>query len=225
MDDLFLHLVNLDESFWRISRDELVLKWVAGGPVLDVGCGVGGTTKSLLHNGFDTYSIDSSKKACDLVSKINSQTTCVDITAVDERKFPKFKTIILLDVLEHIQDDKKALESVYALLARGGRVIISVPYHNLLWNKTDKYHYRRYSRRQLKKMLEETGFTIKGMRFWNMLSLAPLLLSKACGFEVSHKKIAHSSLNSVLKWYFLRFENRLRVPVGSQLFCLAEKSH
>ncbi|MFH1788741.1 MAG: methyltransferase domain-containing protein, partial [Candidatus Altiarchaeota archaeon] len=171
----------------------------------------------------DTYSVDSSKKACELVSKINPKTRCIDITRIDGKDYPEFKTILVIDVLEHIKDDKKALEKIRNLLGEKGRLVLSVPYHQLLWNKTDKYHYRRYSRKQLRKILEESGFTVKKMRLWNMLSLLPLILSKIFSFEVSHKKLAHSKINRLLTWYFIHFENKIPLPLGSQLFCLAEK--
>lgn len=224
MDELFLHIVNLEDSFWRISRDSLLLEWVKNGPVLDVGCGVGGMTKSLMKKGFDTYSIDPSRKACELVSKINSKTTCADITNVDENKFPKFKTIIMLDVLEHIEDDITALNKIHKLLDDNGRLIISVPYHKIFWTKADKNHFRRYSRKRLRTVLTATNFNVKKMRFWNMLSILPLLFSKVTGIKISHMKIAHSHLNAVLKYYFLNFENRIHIPIGSQLFCIATKA-
>jgi SAM-dependent methyltransferase len=223
MEDIFPHLSDLENSFWCTSRDELLLEWVKDSPVLDVGCGVGGMTKRLLRKGFRVYSLDSNKRAYEAVSKVNPNTTCADITEVNEEDYPKFKTAIILDVLEHIQDDRKALVKVNRMLEDDGRVIISVPYHRLLWNKTDKYHYRRYSRKELRGLLEETGFTVEKMRFWNMLSLMPLLISKIFGFELSHHRIAHSPLNALLRWYFERIENKVPVPLGSQLFCLARK--
>lgn len=224
MTDLFEHNLDLRDSFWNIGRDEMLLRWIHKGPVLDVGCGVGIMTERLMQNGFETYSIDCEERACEITKKINNNTFCVDITHIDEREYPKFKTIIVLDVLEHIKDDRKALERINKLLDDDGILIVSVPYHNLLWNKTDRYHHRRYSRTQLQNTLGDTGFEVIQMKLWNMLSLIPLIVSKLLRFEVSHKSLAHSKFNRLLTWYFIHFENKIPVPIGSQLFCLAEKN-
>ena len=223
VDDLFKHNLDLKGSFWNTARDSLLIKWIDKGPVLDVGCGAGIMTRQLIAKDYTTYSLDSEKRAVDYVKKFNENTFHEDITEIDTSKYPKFNTVIMLDVLEHVREDEKALENAHQLLNDGGLLIISVPYHTLLWNKTDKHHYRRYSRTQLKNILSQAGFSVKELRFWNMLSLIPLFISKLLAFELSHRRIAYSRLNKVLTTYFLNIENRIPVPVGSQLFCKAVK--
>ena len=223
MKELFEHNLELEHSFWCTSRNQLLLQWIKTGPVLDVGSGVGAMTRLLLDGGMETYSIDIDEKSCEKVSEFNPNTFCIDITKIDIKKFPKFKTIIVLDVIEHIKDDNKAINKISQLLDEEGRVIISVPYHPYLWNKTDKYHFRRYSKKSLKQLLESNGLIVNKFRLWNMVSLGPLIVSKLFNFELSHQKIAHSWLNNILRGCFIQFENRIPFPLGSQLFCIAEK--
>ncbi len=63
----------------------------------------------------------------------------------------------MLDVLEHIEDDREALTILYSLLERGGYAVLTVPALQVLWSIHDEVnrHYRRYSRRLLQQRLIE----------------------------------------------------------------------
>ncbi len=58
-----------------------------------------------------------------------------------------FDTILYIDVLEHIEDDRAEMARAAAHLAPGGRVIVLAPAHQFLYTPFDKAigHYRRYS--------------------------------------------------------------------------------
>lgn len=79
-----------------------------------------------------------------------------------------FDFIICLEVIEHIEDDKKALKNMFNLLKPSGKLIISTPSKNAplyklgVAGKFDKRvgHLRRYSLEELERMLDEVGFTI-----------------------------------------------------------------
>ena len=64
----------------------------------------------------------------------------------------KYDYIILADVLEHIRNDKAALESLRKLLKPYGQILITVPAYNFLFSKKDLIlkHYRRYGYNQIK---------------------------------------------------------------------------
>lgn len=63
----------------------------------------------------------------------------------------RFDTILYLDVLEHIEDDRAELERAAARLAPGGRLVVLAPAHSWLFSEFDAAigHYRRYERRTL----------------------------------------------------------------------------
>ncbi len=221
-------LIELEKhaDFWQISRDDVLLPLVKKGPVLDIGCGTGVITRPLMRRDFDVYSVDINAKACMATKRFNPNTFCIDFTKIDQKKFPKFQSIIMADALEHIKNDMAALRKCNALLALGGRIIISVPYHNFLWTKNDvlRHHVRRYSKKELRNKLTECGFRICRLRFWNMLALGPILAAKAFHFRVPHESVSKSKINSYLKWYLTKIENKLPLPVGSALICVAEKT-
>jgi ubiquinone/menaquinone biosynthesis C-methylase UbiE len=104
-----------------------------------------------------------------LIAKLpqGSQIICSDINFTDEdiaaaskpginkvRNIPQqsFDIVIMLDVLEHIEDDLAFLQhDVVPRLRPEGHVVMSVPAHPSLFTSHDTFlgHYRRYTRRQL----------------------------------------------------------------------------
>lgn len=126
------------------GMDEINKKWLGGelnfyfkykrkiieglidGSCLNVGCGE--------HKIKDATNID--KNATNLPYKKNS-----------------FDTIILSDVIEHIDDWKKAVEE--AIRVSKNQVIITVPAYMWLWSNYDKSlgHYRRYAKEDFDKYL------------------------------------------------------------------------
>jgi SAM-dependent methyltransferase len=70
--------------------------------------------------------------------------------------------LIMSNVLEHILEDTTALKNAFMLLKPGGSIIIEVPAYQFLYDAYDKAvcHFRRYSRPELQKKLQEVGFVI-----------------------------------------------------------------
>ena len=70
--------------------------------------------------------------------------------------------VLLLNVLEHIQDDAAAMQQIYRILKPGGIVLIEVPAGPHLYDVYDKLllHYRRYSLAALRKLVEEAQLQI-----------------------------------------------------------------
>ena len=69
----------------------------------------------------------------------------------------------MLNVLEHIEDDEKALNEAYKLLNHEGILIIEVPAVKFLYDEYDKklLHYRRYSSKEIKDKILNAGFKIQ----------------------------------------------------------------
>lgn len=71
--------------------------------------------------------------------------------------------LIMLNVLEHIEEDEKALSEAYKLLNREGILIIEVPAGKFLYDEYDKklLHFRRYSSKEIKMKILNAGFKIE----------------------------------------------------------------
>jgi 2-polyprenyl-3-methyl-5-hydroxy-6-metoxy-1,4-benzoquinol methylase len=71
--------------------------------------------------------------------------------------------------VEHIEDDRKAIDNCIQLLKPGGHLVILVPAFQWLYNSFDVElgHYRRYTRRSLRALEEDAGLTVVHQQFFN----------------------------------------------------------
>lgn len=88
-----------------------------------------------------------------------------------------FDLICMFDVLEHVENDGAALESIKPFLNPEGKIIITVPAYQWLFSVHDKNlgHYRRYTRRGLSALLSEHGFNVTYSGYMNTF-LFPLMM-------------------------------------------------
>ena len=81
----------------------------------------------------------------------------------------------MLDVLEHVEDDRAALKAIAARLRPGGSVLLTVPQYPWMWTGHDaaSHHFRRYTKSTLRKVAEEAGLKLDLLQSFNSL-LFPL---------------------------------------------------
>jgi hypothetical protein len=122
----------------------------------------------------------------------------------------RFDLILLLDLLEHLADDRSFLAAlVEENLAALGCMLVSVPAWRGLYSDHDAAlgHYRRYAPRECRRMLEEAGLSVieSGGLFHTLL--APRVLQKAAGalFRGRFKEPQKPSL----EWSYGGFSHRL----------------
>jgi ubiquinone/menaquinone biosynthesis C-methylase UbiE len=70
--------------------------------------------------------------------------------------------LVLLNVLEHIEDDAAAVRQLYRILRPGGIAVIEVPAGPNLYDVYDKLllHFRRYSSKALRHLIRGAGFRV-----------------------------------------------------------------
>ncbi|MBI2072183.1 MAG: class I SAM-dependent methyltransferase [Gemmatimonadetes bacterium] len=85
----------------------------------------------------------------------------------------RFDTIVCLNVLEHIEDDRAALAALRGLLAPGGRLVLVVPAVPFLYGTLDRAlgHYRRYTRSLLRERYAEAGLAAPRLEYVNLAGL------------------------------------------------------
>jgi SAM-dependent methyltransferase len=86
----------------------------------------------------------------------------------------RFGLVLMLDVLEHVDDDREALrDTVSSFLAPGGWLLVSVPAGEMLFSRHDELlgHKRRYTPARLRALVEEAGLAIveRGELFASLL--------------------------------------------------------
>jgi len=176
----------------RLSRAPRFNAWMAdvvrpfcGKRVLEIGSGTGNLTRRLVPR--DRY----------VASDVNPlylhtlQTLTADrpyLTAqhcdvTDPATFPRidggFDTVVCLNVVEHVDDDKGALENIRAVLSESGRAIVLVPQGPWLFGTLDEVlgHKRRYDEQGLRKVAAAAGFHVTAIVPFNRMSSIPWWLS------------------------------------------------
>lgn len=81
-----------------------------------------------------------------------------------------FSSVLCMNVLEHITNDRSALVSMRSCLRRSGRLCLAVPWGPFLFNRWDEAagHYRRYGRTGLGRLLIECGLRVQSMQEMNV---------------------------------------------------------
>jgi SAM-dependent methyltransferase len=150
--ELFAHATTWKEYWSRVFRPYMA------GDVLEVGAGMGSNTALL-------RSASQGKWTClepdpKLVSKLHEalaekriKDSCRVVTGTISNLGAQelFDTILYVDVLEHIEDDRAELTRAANHLRPNGRVIVLSPAYQWLYSEFDKSigHCRRYARRTL----------------------------------------------------------------------------
>ena len=104
---------------------------------------------------------------------------------VVSRQDQSIDTAILINVLEHIQDDAGALRELHRVLTpKTGHLLIFVPALNWLMSDLDRIHghHRRYHLGHLKREVESVGFEIIKAQYGDFIGIMPwLILNKMLG--------------------------------------------
>jgi len=164
------------------------LKPYIQGKVLEVGAGIGETTLYLQNNKVQEWTC----------LEPDQNLLSILLSKIKAKKFPSycnarlgtiknilegstFDTIIYIDVLEHIEDDKKEITAAAPFLKIGGSLIILSPAYPVLYNPFDKAigHYRRYSKKTLRAIVPSLEFKEEKLYYLDVASMLLLLLNKA----------------------------------------------
>ena len=96
------------------------------------------------------------------------------------KTYKKYDTIIILDVLEHISNDKNQIQKLINSLNKGGSLIINVPAFNLLYSKFDRDvgHFRRYNKTNIKNKIKVLKFLEYKMFYYDSVGFVLSLMSK-----------------------------------------------
>ena len=158
-----------------------------GDRVLDIG---GGHGSHLDHIVADQRSVTSLDLSPECVREMQQrfagrafEAICGDIGdphLVERLAQERFDTIVCVNVLEHIEDDRDALASMRRILhLANGRLFLLVPAHPLLYGTPDRLagHFRRYRRHELTESLRAAGFDDVRTWFFNGFGAIPYLLN------------------------------------------------
>ena len=141
--------------------------------VLEVGAGHGTITARLARNGRTVVATDLSKRCVGELEARFADDPSVEVRAALVDDLPldtPFDSVVLVNVLEHIEDDLGVLREIRARLRPGGKVLIFAPALEALYSRFDDEigHVRRYRRSQLATTLSRAGFAVPEARYVNL---------------------------------------------------------
>ena len=176
--DVFAHAHN-----WKAYLRSAIGPHLTG-DVLEVGAGIGGTTRVFRDGGQRSWTCLEPDPR--LAARLESSLADTPITVatrvtigrlVDLAPTPAYDTILYIDVLEHIEDDGDELRRACALLKPNGVVVVLSPAHQRLYTAFDATigHFRRYNRKMFR-ALTPAGTTLETLRY---LDSAGMLLTTA----------------------------------------------
>ncbi len=223
LDDL-AEAIHYNEWIYQILRPYV------GTRILEIGCGIGNLTRYLQKHGpvlavdFHPGYLETAKKNLKGLSGVIFKKINLEKRLVSLRSFQP-DTLICVNVLEHLSNDQQVLKRCLTLLPPGGRLLLFVPAFQFLFGTMDlSYgHYRRYSKKNLKSMMETAGFQVDYCRYLNLLGVFGWWLN---GKILKRKIIPKSQmlLYDKVVQFSSRIEKFLPKPLGLSLFCVGRKS-
>ena len=133
-----------------------------GADVLEVGCGAGAFTARLAAGARQVHAIDIDAASVAAVRRAvgvpNVEVEQADIRSANWTE--RFDTVVMLDVLEHLEDDVAMAIRLRHALVPGGRLIVKVPAMPSLHGAQDRAvgHHRRYTAHGLDDVLRAADF-------------------------------------------------------------------
>ena len=237
MDDKYYEkYFYLEREHWWFKARNLILETHIGSllkdkniKILNVGAGTGHTSIMLSKFG-DVKSIEYNEKCCEIVSK----KTNLKIEQGDIRNLNydsnTFDLVTAFDVIEHIDDDVKAIEEIYRVTRKNGLIITSVPAFNFLWSDHDEinHHYRRYTKKSFNSLSENLKLEQIYCSYFNFF-LFPLIFAVRIFSRIKKKKMIksdfenynRSSFDKILfkifsiETFFIK--NKINLPFGVSL--------
>ncbi len=222
------------EDQQRMSRARYYFAWQAqlilpelGSRVLEIGCGIGNFTE-LLADRDAVIAIDA-EPGC--IALVKSRCPGVHAFALDAasgavRDLAPFEpdSCVLLNVLEHIEDDSGTLQRIASILPPAGRVVILSPAFPALYGPIDRQlgHYRRYSRARIRELARGAGLRIRKLRHVNAIGFFGWWMNAHVLRRMAQSESQIHVFDRLVP-AIARLESMVPPPFGQSLFAVLEK--
>ena len=230
----YAEMAAIDEGhWWYRARRRIVAQMITryvkptkGFNIAEIGCGTGSNLPMLEKFGHLT-AVEPDVQARLFAAK-RSRVTIVQGKLPHELPLTdaSLDLAVMLDVLEHVDDDIAALKAVSAKLKPGGRFLLTVPAMPFLWSPHDEEHHhkRRYTAKTLRAAIAQAGLKVEVMSYFNTL-LFPMIagvrwIKNLTGSKAVDTGMPAGWLNKTLEGIFAFERNligRVAMPVGVSL--------
>jgi SAM-dependent methyltransferase len=197
-----------------------------GDDVLEVGAGHGTFTEIMSERAVRVVATDVSERCVDRLQERFASNDRVEVVhgGVDAvAGHGPFDSAVLINVLEHIENDDSVLLELSAVLKPGGRLILWVPAFQFLYSDFDRKigHYRRYRKGEFRTQLTRAGFTVTDIRYINLVGAIAWLVVARMMRKAPTNGVSVGIYDSYFVPVLRRMEGTGGVPVGQSLFAVA----
>ena len=224
------------EHFWVKAKNNLVdvlLKKISTNKdqiVLNIGAGTGNDAAILRKYGM-VHVIDINQSALDLIPiQYVSEKKCCDACQLPYEN-NMFDIVAAFDVIEHIEDDQRAISEILRVLKPGGQLIFTVPAYQWLFSNHDRYmhHQRRYSKNNIAILLKKfTPVTLGSWMFFLFPCAMLVRLFKKNKPSCSYNESVPNKYSNFFMYLILKSENWLinkgiKFPWGLTIYGVYKK--
>lgn len=215
--------------------------------ISDIGGSNGYNAAKFQDEGYRVRLIEPTEKGCENAKKRGVANVTNSTLQDYEGDIEQF---LLLDVAEHISDDRLFLNEINSKLVNNGRGIISVPADMRLWSSEDDVdgHYRRYNEIGLKNLLEGQGFNILYINYMYHFLWFPIFVMRHLEEKLHIRKkvfdrtqkeedkvtarqfiMPHGIIGLILNMCMIiekrKIQKNKKIRKGSSIVCVVEKAN
>ena len=237
---VYEQMAKLDGQHWWFTARrrvldgiiERVVKPPKGARILELGAGTGHNLAMLSRFGeVEASELDPVARG---IASDRLGRPVVEAALPDLSMFPAsaYDMVALLDVLEHVPDDKGSLDAIYGRLKPGAALLLTVPINPWMWSAHDvaHHHHRRYRKAEIRKLAEDAGYEIELLSPFNSLLFPPIaavrLVGKLTGKDDSDDAMPSAPINRILDTVFgmeRELIGRLPMPFGVSLVAVLRR--
>lgn len=194
----------VERHYWNRCRNSVIedmLRRVAPkGAMLEIGCGKGLVVAALRARGFDVTGVELA--TVEPVPEASAHVQAgVDLFHLDPRRFTEVRTVLLLDVIEHLEDPAAFIDRIRAFLPAVQCIVYTVPARQELFSNYDRFngHYRRYDLGTLRRHVDpdsRRGWTAS--YFFHLLYPAAWLQLRLKGERETRFAVPRSSISRLI---------------------------
>jgi len=211
----------LEEHYWWFLARRTILRQIlhriskphSGSLILDVGCGTGGNTKAFADE-YNCIGVDPIRIAIESArDRFPGLQFIVGYAPEDVRDhLAKADIVLLMDVLEHVEDDFALVSKLLAAMKSGAHLILMAPADYALWGPHDRgfEHFRRYDEKRLRMLWDGLAVTERVVSYCNSRLYWPVRLARALsrkrgkslGAADTDVSLPPRFVNKILYWIF-----------------------
>lgn len=230
------HAAQEETDFRFVALVELLAARLRGRSVVDLGCGTAALARALSGRGLTVLAVEPDPAIHALAAAAPRPPGLTLLNArleeLSAAQLAPYENVLLIDVLEHIADDRAALARIAERMAPGAQLLCLLPAIEGLYGRRDRDvgHHRRYSAGAARRLFEGLPFSSVELSAWNMLGVPVYwLCEKVLGRPVpetirqGRRGPLQRMLNAGLLAWFRLVENRVSAPAGLSLLVRATR--